>query len=333
MSKTALALLAFALATAQVQAQAWADKLVLANGGSLTHDFGSVPRGAQLYHRFPITNIYAVPLEIVSARTSCGCATVTPSTRLLKPRESGYLEVNMDARRFTGPKRINLYITVGPEYTSTATLQITANARADVVFNPGQVDFGIVSRGQTPTQAMDVEYAGVLDWRVTEVVKNSGPVDATIEELYRKPGQPGQVGYRLKVTLKPDVPPGPLKHELLLKTNDPASPLVAVLVEANVQAALTLSPDKITFGTLQVGETITRRIQIRGNREFRILSVAGMGDDVTADLSSTPALVQIVTFKYQPQKAGDLHRQFTLKTDLPDGPTATVTAEGSAAAP
>ena len=52
----------------------WADKMFK---GETTHDFGSVPRGAQLFHRFKITNIYAVRLEIVQVRTSCGCVTVT----------------------------------------------------------------------------------------------------------------------------------------------------------------------------------------------------------------------------------------------------------------
>jgi hypothetical protein len=311
---------------------AWADKLFLADGGTTTHDFGNVPHGAQLHHRFTITNIYAVPLEIMAPtpRTSCGCATATVSTRVLKPREKGYLDVLMDGHRFTGPKSISIYITVGPEFTSTATLQVTANARRDIVFNPGQVSLGVVAQGQTPSQTIDVEYAGVLDWKVTEILTNSGPVTTSLEELYRRPGaggQPGQVGYRIKVTLKPDAPAGPLKHELVLKTNDPASPLVPVLVEANVQATLSVAPSKVVFGSVKVGESVTRRVQVHGNREFRVLSAAGLADDVTVELPTTAAALQIVTFKFQPRKGGELRRQLTLKTELGD---VTVSAEGSA---
>ena len=41
----------------------WAKKLFKEQ---TAHDFGTVARGAQLYHRFPVTNIYAVPLEITT---------------------------------------------------------------------------------------------------------------------------------------------------------------------------------------------------------------------------------------------------------------------------
>ena len=54
----------------------------------------------------------------------------------------------MDARRFTGPKTVTIHVTVGPEYTSTATLQVSANSRSDVVFNPGEVNFGVVPHGR-----------------------------------------------------------------------------------------------------------------------------------------------------------------------------------------
>jgi hypothetical protein len=325
MRNVALVLAALALTAVPARSQSWADKMF---GGTTSHDFGSVPRGAQLFHRFTITNIYAVPLEIVSTRASCGCATVTPSANVLQPRDKASIDVTMDARRFTGPKTVSIYITVGPEYTSTATLQISANSRADVVFNPGQVSLGVVPRGQRPEQTIDVEYAGKLDWRVTEAVKSpTDPVETAVQELYRRPGQ---VGYRLRVTLKADAPPGPLKHEVLLKTNDPASPVVPVLVEANVQASLTIAPGTVVFGSVKVGETVTRRLQIRGNKEFRIQSVAGLGDDVTVDLPATPAPVQVITLKYQPRQAGELRRQLTIQTDLTDQASGTVAVEGSA---
>src|SRR5262249_44407575 len=144
-------------AWAAAQSTAWADKLFK---GTTSHDFGVVARGAQLQHKFAITNIYAVPLEITNIRSTCGCLTATPTKSRLQPQEVGYLDISMDGRRFSGPKVINIYLTVGPEFVSTATLKVTANARADVVFNPGEANFGVVPRGQTPTQLVEVEYAG-----------------------------------------------------------------------------------------------------------------------------------------------------------------------------
>jgi hypothetical protein len=308
------------------QSTSWLDKMFQ---GQLTHNFGSVPHGAQLHHRFPMTNIWAVPLELTNVRVSCGCVTATPSTRILQPRESGYLDITMDARRFTGPKTVTIYVTVGPQYTATSALQVSAHSRADIVFNPGQISFGVVPRGQTPVQVIDVEYAGVLDWRVHEVDRGTAPVDVTLEQLYR---QPGRVGYRLRATLKADAPAGLLKQELVLKTNDPASPLVPVLVEAMIQAPLTVKPGLLKLGSPRVGETITQRVNVIGGKPFRVVAIEGLGDGIQAELPTTAAPVQTITFVYRPVQAGALRRQFQIKTDLPGQGPVTVTIEADAVA-
>ena len=86
-----------------------------------------------------MTNIWKVPLQITDIRVSCSCTSFKESTRTLQPNESGTVSVNMDATRFSGSKKTQIFITVGPEYVSTATLTLHANARLDVVFNPGEI--------------------------------------------------------------------------------------------------------------------------------------------------------------------------------------------------
>lgn len=322
-----LALLALLARPAQAQ-ERWAEKM-FKDGDKLvtSHDFGTVARGAQLFHRFPITNIYAVRMEITNVRTSCTCGKVTPSARVLEPRETGYIEVMMDARLFTGPKTITVYVTVGPQYTSTAELKVTANSRADVVFNPGEINFGSVTQGQARTEKIDVEYAGTLDWKATEVATNGAPLEVKLEEWYRRPGQ---VGYKVHATLKADAPTGTFKWELHLKTNDPASPLVPVLVEATVQAPLEVSPAKVTGGTIKVGDEVTRRVLLKGNKPFRIVSVEGGGDGVTVEHPSGAAALHTLTIKWKATKAGEVRRQLQIKTDLQEAPV-TVTIEGNVA--
>jgi hypothetical protein len=336
MRNTLLALVAVTLAAAACPAQttSWADKMFK---DGTTHDFGGVPRGAQLFHRFAMTNIYAVPLQLLDVHTSCGCSTATPSTKLLQPREVGYIDVNMDGKRFTGPKTIRVYVTVGPQFTSTAELTVSANARADVVFNPGQVTFGVVTRGDTPTQTIDVEYAGALDWRVTGVNTNGAPFDVTLEEMYRQaavPGQPGKAGYHAKFTLQAKVPAGALKQEVFLQTNDPASPLVPVLVEATVQEALTVSPNPVQVPGAQVGKELTRRVLVHGNgsKPFRILAVEGAGEGVSVATrlpTEQPQTQHTLILKCQPAKPGDFKRELRIKTDLQEA-AVPVTVEGAA---
>jgi hypothetical protein len=325
MRNVLLLILAFAVSAPGLHAQgtAWADKMFKEGN---VHDFGSVPRGAQLYHRFAMTNIWSVPLQLTSIRVSCGCVTATPSSQLLQPRETGYLDITMDARRFTGPKAVSVYIMVGPQFISTATVRVSANSRADVVFNPGEINFGVVSSGQAPSQTIDVEYAGSLDWKVSDVIKNNAPVDVTLEEMYRRPGQ---VGYRLRTTLKPDAPSGLVKNELQLKTNDPASPLVSIYVEATVQAPLAITPATVNMGNVKVGDSIVKRFIVRADKPFKIVEIQGLGEGIEADFPQESAAKQVVILKYHPDQTGDMHRQLRIKTDLEKETSAAVTVEGN----
>jgi hypothetical protein len=331
MRKSFLALAALALLTASASAQGWAEKMF---PDGLSHDFGTVARGTQLLHKFKLTNIYAVRMEITSIKSACGCVTASAAKLVLQPQESSWIEVRMDARRFAGAKAVNIEITVGPEYISKAQLRVIANSRADVVFNPGQVSFGTVTRGQAVTQTIDVEYAGKLAWQVNEVVAKDVPYNVTISELYRERGRlasPGKVGYRLSVTLKEDAPIGALTHQVYLKTNDPASPLVPVLVEANVQSALTVTPQVLSLGTVKTDTPLTRRVVVRGNRAFHVTGVedTGSGIELGAPLAATDADVQFVTFKCQFDTAGPFKREVKIKTSLQTAPVV-VTIEGTA---
>lgn len=312
--------------TASAPAQMWAEKMFK---DGVAHDFGSVPRGAQLFHRFTITNIYAVRMEITQVKSGCGCVTADPAKRVLEPRESTTIDVSMDARRFNGPKTVVVRVTVGPEFISSAELKVSATSRADIVFNPGQVSFGVVTRGQAPTQTIDVEYAGTLDWRVSEVVAKDVPFTVALKEAYRRAGG---VGYQLEVKMKPDAPVGAIKQEIFLKTNDPGSPLVPVLVEATVQTAVSVVPPVLSLGTVKAGEALTRRVVVRGSQPFKVTSVEGTGEDVVlgAEPAAAAARVQTVTFRCQFNKPGAFRRELKIRTDLDDSPV-TVVIEGNAA--
>jgi hypothetical protein len=331
MRKRFLALVVLVVLAASASAQGWADKMF---PDGLSHDFGTVARGTQLLHKFKMTNIYNVRMEVTSLKSACGCVTATASRRVLEPRESTWIEIRMDARRFAGAKTVGIEVAVGPEYISKAQLRVSANSRADVVFNPGQVSFGTVTRGQAITQTIDVEYAGKLPWQVSEVVAKDVPYNVTIAELYREKGRlggAGKVGYRLSATLKEDAPIGALTHHVYLKTNDPATPLVPVLIEANVQSALTVTPRVLSLGTVKTDTALTRRVVVRGNRAFRVTEVEGTGNGIElgATLASTEADVQFVTFKCQLDTAGQFKREMKIKTSLQTAPVV-VTIEGTA---
>jgi len=316
------------VASAQEQA-GWAHKLVTVKGKPTTeHDFGSVPKGALLPFQFDVSNPYAVPLTI-QTRVSCDCVTVSATKQTLQSRDTGYLDIQMDTRRFNGPKVVTVFFTVlHPQYTSTALLTIKANCRTDVTLNPGAINFGIVPRGQVVQAALDIDYAGIRDWQVTGAAKND-LFDVAFVEKYR---QPGRTGYRVSLTLKQDAPAGSYKQELMLSTNDPAGPTVPVPFDITVQSPLAVFPDTVKFLGGKLGTASEYKLSVRGNgKPFKITEVEGMSDGLSfaEPVPSAEARpVHILTLKWTPLTAGNLQKKIILKTDA--GPSATVTVEGTA---
>jgi hypothetical protein len=249
---------------------------------------------------------------------------------VIQPGASAILDVNMDGTRFSGFKSVDIHITVGPEFVSTATVQVKANARQDVVFNPGEIDFGSIGKGQTPTKSIDVEHAGGGTWRVTEIVKSgAAPFDLKVEQLPQKVSSFVTVGYRISATIKPNAPPGSFKQEVILKTNDAASPVISFYVTGAIKSSISVAPNPIALGTLKIGETHTTKLVVSGSRPFRIVSVDGLDDVFTMPLPDRQATTHILDLRAQPRSAGDLRKQITIRTDM-DNDTATVSIEGNA---
>lgn len=323
-------------ATLAAAQERWAEKMFMKEGSrevETSHDFGSVPHGAQLYYRFPMTNIYAVPLEIKDVHVSCGCVKARAAAKTLGVKESSYIEINMDTTIFTQSKTVEVKVWIGDgaQFSSTAILKVSAFSRRDVVFNPGQANFAIVDQGATPTKTVDLEYAGALapTWAVTEVTTGSAPVETTLKEMYRKDGR---VGYQIGVTLKKDAPAGPLQQEIFLKTNDPASPSVPLFVTAVVEAPLTVSPDRWDVAGSKAGTEVSRRFQLRtsSGKEFRVLGVEGLDPDFSlgTELPTTAKAVHILLIKFKPAQAGEVKRELRIKTDLQEKPIV-VTIDGT----
>lgn len=322
--------------TAAIAQERWADKLFIKPGTKepyLVHDFGTVAHGAQLVYRFEMTNIYKVPLDITNLGVSCGCVSASFSKRTLQPQETGYIEARMDTTKFIREKDVKVKVEVrnGAQFFSWTELEVKANIRQDVVFNPGQVNLGIVPVGSTRESIVEVAYAGALfgNWAITEVATNDVPVDVK----FRLGGRDNlKATYYVTVALKKDAPAGALKREIFLKTNDPASPSLPVLVEAIIQPLLEVTPDRFSIADAKVGTPATRSVRLRGERPFRILKVEGLTADITLAStvpSAAPNQIQTLTIKVQPAKAGEFKLELKVTTDLQESPLI-VPVEGAA---
>ena len=91
-----------------------------------------------------------------------------------------------------------------------------------------------------------------------------------------------------------------------------------VLVEATIESALSVSPNPLRIGQARPGETLLRKVLVRGQKPFRIISVDGLGEGLSlnSDPPVSAALLHTLTFKYQPGKTGEFQKHLTIHTDL-----------------
>jgi hypothetical protein len=325
-------------AVASAQEQGWAAKFFQ---GELNHNFGNVPWGAQLTHKFTITNIYNVPFVVEDATVSCGCVSVKKPAGVIPPRGTAELEANMDTRKAgaTGkPKIVNVFVRLSsvPQnpgekvFASSTVLSVQCLAQTNIRYSHEKMQFGVVNLGQQGQSQLFIEHFVAPGFDITGVVPHNEPVDVTVEKVQPRMG--GLVGYRVVATLKTNAPAGEIKYEVQLKTNDPVTPVLDVVMEGIIQAPLVASPNNRNVGNVKVGEVVSMNVVIRGQpgKAFKVMKVEGEGDGFKAKFQSTQAApAHVIQIDFVPEKAGKISKTLTIKTDLPGDLSANVVVEGT----
>jgi hypothetical protein len=111
--------------------QASDDRAEKAFDGHMSHDFGTVPCGTVLSHRFKFSNPYKVPLKIGQLRPAMGHTVTAEATQeCLQPGETAYIEVSMYTKYFVGPRTVAVYVSMTVNgIFSEARLEVTANSQ------------------------------------------------------------------------------------------------------------------------------------------------------------------------------------------------------------
>jgi hypothetical protein len=248
--------------TAYAQEATWAEKMF----EKRDHDFGVVARGADAKYRLKLTNKYQQAVHIASVTTSCGCTAAKPSKDTLASRETAYIEIVMDTRKFTHDKSSSVTVVVDQPQYAEVRIPIHAYIRTDVVLAPGGAEFGPITRGSDETRKIAIAYAGRGNWKIKDVISKNPNVTAKVVETHR---DAANVNYDLQVVVKGSTPLGELRDQLTLVTDDAGNPYIPVLVEGRVEPEYVVT-DIVTFGNLTPGEKKTMNVMVRGKNPFMI---------------------------------------------------------------
>ncbi len=254
-------------ASAQPRQLNWAEAMF----DKVQHDFGTVARGADVVLRLKVTNKYVETVHISDAHTSCNCISARILNNTLKTWEEGIIEVKLNTLQYSRERNANVIISIDQPSFAQITIPIHAYIRTDVVIEPGSVLLGTVPAGQSADHKLRISYAGNPNWRITEVKSRNPNILCAVRELSRQPnGGASNIAYELSVKVSPNMPPGDLREQILVMTNDGNSPIIPVLVEGRVMSEFTVTPSTIVLKELKPGEIQEVGVVILGKKPFVI---------------------------------------------------------------
>lgn len=330
-----LAVLGLCLSGPALAADDW-PKLLFKETG---HDFGAVARGAVAEHRFVVENPFLEDVHIKSVHSSCGCTKPTVTKPLLKTYETGEIVATLDTRRFLGQKDATIEVEFDRPFPAKFRLSLTSYIRGDVVFEPGEVQFGSVAQGQSVRKRVTVSYAGRPTWTVTKAIFDSAALDLQIAETERAVDpntKVGKVTYDLWVTLKKDAPAGYFKDLVVLQTDDPnqQTARIPLTVEGLVVSSLAVNPAVLMLPAVETGRTISRNLVVRGKTPFRILEVEGPDPRFHFKFPAAPDEHPMIVVEFRADdRPGRVSGKIRIKTDMPGTEPLTVSVDVQVAAP
>jgi hypothetical protein len=170
---------------------------------------------------------------------------------------------------------------------------LTVKAELETVldFEPRQVNFGTVSRGQGATRTVklvgpDAPKTKLLSATVQPA--RSGQVRATRPEpvVLARLGQGAQAG-TVELSLAPDIPSGRFYGQLMVRTDHPKVPVIHLRVLGTVQGAVALRPERVVFSNAEDGRAQTRTLVLRSTTDepVRVLEINADHPALTATAS------------------------------------------------
>ena len=284
-----------------------------------THDFGTVARAAKTEHRFTIKNPFDQEMRLAGIRASCGCTTPIIETKVIPPGETGTILARFNTGTFTGQKQATLTVTLDrPRYTELQ-LVVRGYIRSDVVFFPGEAQFGQIDQGEPHNLEIALDYAGRSDWEINRIEAPNKFVSTEFEEVSR---QAGRIRYKINVEISPDAPSGFLKNQLVLHTNDRRLTTVPLALYANIQNSIQVSPQALELGSLTAGEPTNKRLVVKAKQPFRVLGVESESLNVDFEPADSSRKVHMLNLQLIPKagQTGAIASSLEVMTDASDEP-------------
>ena len=309
----------------------WALRMFTEAGTEMTRNFGDLALHSEAEQRFKFRNIYKEDVVILSAQSSCSCTNVTVPKKVIKSGETGEIVARVDTsgKVHVGKRKATVTVHFSQPYPAEVQMQVMSHIRADVVFDPGVVEFGSVGQGVPVTKTVYLQYNGQLtNWQLVGMKKNSPAIRAEAKVVSRNGNRKT---YKVDVQLLPTAEPGYISDLLRFTSNEAGSSGIFVPVHGQVISALSVKPTYLQFGVIHPSESATRNLVVRGSTPFQIVSV--QSDDPrmefkTAKQESTVHVIPVTLTAAADETPGEFRKSIRVKTTISELPALDIAVFG-----
>jgi hypothetical protein len=192
-------------------------------------DFGRVPRGTVVEHRFAVRNAGGLRLTIDKLRSACGCVAAASPAPSLRPGASGTVDVRYDTARDAGPESRSVTVYSNDPQQPVITLTLTGEVMSDIEADPAELYVGTVRRGQAAATEVRIRLAASVAPDATVVETTGAAITAQLSDVEAAPNN-----RRVRVEIRPDAPLGPFHDEITLRVANAQPAIVTIPVVGRV---------------------------------------------------------------------------------------------------
>ncbi len=245
-------------------------------------DKGTVAQGEVVEANFKLVNEGTEPIQVKAVRPTCGC-TVADFDREIPAGGEGWIRAKLDTTDYSGPVSKSILIMTNDPQDPTMTVVIKADVKPYVEVLPRPLmRFNAVKHEAMSQKVTVVASEDDPGFKVTGVDSNVPYLETTVRPAAaseRVSGKPDEQ-YEVVLTLAEDAPVGPVNAELVVHTNHPKAPNVAIKVYGVVRDLIHVTPPQIQFGTVDAKTKPGRSVIVVNNRTEGTteVSAAEIGD-------------------------------------------------------
>ncbi len=214
---------------------------------SAYYHFGRVPQNQQISHSFAFRNSGVKPLDVSIESSSCQCAAVLMSERLVSPGKSGKVGITYTPKKSNSETRVKETVTLrtNDPRRHLVTLTVTGETYPTVKVIPPVLNFRELTKGTAADRKLTVISPSA---KVLKVETNSPNIVGRV--IDRPNGK--EIKTYISVSIKPSTQPS--GDKLFIYTDDINSPKIEVPIVYEIAAPVVVAPKTVFFGVVNAAE-------------------------------------------------------------------------------